>query len=254
MSGWKRLALLFLGNVLFASGLAFHAFLYNFYLDGLHHTTIVMGRAAAVWSFAGLLALLPAGRGVDRWGAKPVIMVAASCACAGLAWGAVAGAPLTIYLASAMAGVAAVAWRVAQAPVLMQLSTPANRSRVFALDVALLVASGALSTWASGGLLGLIERSVGVSHGNALTLTLLAGSGITALSVAVYAVAGIPRVERRTPPVGPGATAVSPLVILLAGLSGLWIAGLTMASPFFNLYFARNYHLSVERVSWILSG
>ena len=46
----KRIVPFFIANVLFACGLAFHAFLYNFYLEGLSQSTVVMGRAAAAWS------------------------------------------------------------------------------------------------------------------------------------------------------------------------------------------------------------
>ena len=88
MNGVRRLIPFFAANVLFASGLGFHSFLYNFYLDGLRLSPEVMGRAAATWSLGGLVALLPAGRSVDRWGSKAVIVGAALCASAGLAWGA----------------------------------------------------------------------------------------------------------------------------------------------------------------------
>jgi hypothetical protein len=42
--------------------------------------------------------------------------------------------------------------------------------------------------------------------------------------------------------------------MLLVALSGLWLVGLTLASPFFNLYFARTFHLPIERISWIFSA
>jgi hypothetical protein len=34
----------------------------------------------------------------------------------------------------------------------------------------------------------------------------------------------------------------------------VWLAGLTLATPFFNLYFARTFHLPIERISWIFSA
>jgi len=47
---------------------------------------------------------------------------------------------------------------------------------------------------------------------------------------------------------------VSRDVVVLVGLSGLWMAALTLATPFFNLYFARTFQMSIEHVSWIFSG
>jgi len=37
-------------------------------------------------------------------------------------------------------------------------------------------------------------------------------------------------------------------------VSGAWIAALTLAAPFFNLYFARQFHLPIQRISLIFSG
>ena len=64
----RTLGLLFGGNVLFAAGLFFHAFLYNFYLDAIGHSEAVMGYAAASLTAGGLAALLPAGKLVDKLG------------------------------------------------------------------------------------------------------------------------------------------------------------------------------------------
>jgi MFS family permease len=67
---WRGTLLFFLANVLFSAGLFFHAFLYNFYLQGLGHGEGVMGVAAAAISAGGVLALIPAGLAVDRWGVR----------------------------------------------------------------------------------------------------------------------------------------------------------------------------------------
>ena len=67
MTGNTRIpssAIVFLAaNVLFGSGLFFHAFLYNFYLDKLGMSPAVMGRAAAALTTGGLVTLLPAMAG-----------------------------------------------------------------------------------------------------------------------------------------------------------------------------------------------
>ena len=254
MSGLQRLIRFFAANALFASGLGFHAFLYNFYLEGLGHSPVEMGRAAATWSFGGLLVLLPVGRSVDKWGPKPVIVLAAVLAGMGLAWGAFATSTLPIYLASALAGAAGVSWRVAQAPVLMELSTAQNRSRLFTLDAALLVAAGAGATAMSGAFVERIASGWHMGRTSALSITLVIGALLTAASAFAYSTLELsPKTAGANAP-ATGTSVIPSTAILLIALTGLWLAGLTLASPFFNLYFAHTFHLPIARVSWIFSA
>src|SRR5689334_16134123 len=114
-------------NVLFGSGLFFHAFLYNFYLDKLSLSPAVMGRAAAALTTGGLVALLPAGWLFDRLGARMSLMLGALVCAGGLAAGAITTTPSAAYLAAAVAGSGGALWRVTQAPTLMMLAPAAFR-------------------------------------------------------------------------------------------------------------------------------
>lgn len=254
MNGLRRLIPFFTANIFFAAGIGFHAFLYNFYLEGLKLSPAIMGRTAATWSLGGLLVLLPVGRSVDRWGPKPVLVAAALVAAIGLAWGAIAADPMTIYIASAITGAAGVSWRVAQAPVLMELSDSSNRSRLFTLDVAILVATGAAATAIAGALVGRIEPALNVSRQSALTIVMLIGAVLTGIGAVVYATLNLPSVARGSRAATAVSDATPPRVIILIILSGLWVASLTLASPFFNVYFTRTFQLPIERVSWIFSA
>src|SRR5919198_5970320 len=89
----RPIILLIAGNVLFATGLIFHAFLYNFYLEALHLSTVVMGHAAAALTGGGLIALLPAGVLADRVGPRAALSSAGAVLAAGLVLGAVATTP-----------------------------------------------------------------------------------------------------------------------------------------------------------------
>src|SRR5204863_7533751 len=80
-------------NVLFGSGLFFHAFLYNFYLDKLSLSPTVMGQAAAALTTGGLVTLLPAGWIFDRLGARVSLMLGALICAVGLAAGAMTTVP-----------------------------------------------------------------------------------------------------------------------------------------------------------------
>jgi MFS family permease len=53
---------------------------------------------------------------------------------------------------------------------------------------------------------------------------------------------------------GWGTAGVPTGALVLVALSGLWVASLTLASPFFNVYFNRRFALPIDRVSWIFSA
>jgi predicted MFS family arabinose efflux permease len=136
----------------------------------------------------------------------------------------------------------------------MDLSSTRNRSRLFTLDVAFLVAAGAGATAIAGALVGRIEPAFHVTRESALTIVLVLGAVVTGASAVMYAMLDLRPAARK--PDGPRAAAVAipTNVILLVALSGLWLAGLTLATPFFNVYFARTFDLSIERVGWIFSA
>src|SRR5881296_3488487 len=102
---WSAVAAVIAGNLMFGTGLIFHAFLYNFYLEALHLPTEVMGHAAAALTAGGLVTLLPAGVLTDRAGPKASVTMAAAGAGSGI-------------------------WRVATPPILMGLTEPSTRARV----------------------------------------------------------------------------------------------------------------------------
>lgn len=173
-------------NVIFGLGLFFPAFLYNFYIEQLHLSEAVMGHAAAALMGGGLVALLPAGWLVDRVGPKLVVVNAALITTVGLALSAVVTDRMTIYGAAAVAGVGSGMWRVAVGPILMRLTEPDTRPRVFAWNVGLLVASGGLGMAVAGAVPGLIETVLQLAPLQAMRGTLLLGAGATALSVFLF--------------------------------------------------------------------
>src|SRR5256886_15846956 len=132
------------GNLLFGTGLIFHAFLYNFYLDALHLPTEVMGHAAAALTAGGLVMLLPAGVLTDRAGPKLSVTIAAAVLAVGLVLGAVVTTPLAVYAAAAGGGAGRGLWRVAAPPILMGLTEPGPRAPRFAWNVRLPLGLGGL--------------------------------------------------------------------------------------------------------------
>jgi len=190
------IALFFAANVLFGSGLFFHAFLYNFYIEGVGHAENVMGVAAAAISAGGLLALIPAGIVVDRFGTATAYVLSALLTAAGLTAGALVRAPFAIYLAAAAAGAGAGAWRVTMAPALLRIAPPGLRSRAFSWNTAFLVGSGAIWTAAAGAAATRLETVLDTDRAGGLRAALLLGAVATISAAALGA--AILRTRRRT--------------------------------------------------------
>ena len=255
-----QLPLFFGGNVLFGGGLFFHAFLYNFYLDGLGHDESTMGVAAAALTAGGLAALLPAGRVVDRVGVRTALSVAALMGWSGLSLGAIVSQQLPIYGAAFLAGAGAATWRVAMGPAIMLLASDEWRSRAFSWNVALLVGTGAAWMVGAGAFEAWLEATRGLSPLIANRIALLVGAGATGAALACYLAGGspvrIPATELRSPDAG----SERARVFRLGDVPGLprslltvtlWMLAPALVIPFFNIYFERQHGLTVDRIGLI---
>ncbi|UCC26047.1 MAG: MFS transporter [Gemmatimonadales bacterium] len=260
---WERLWLFFAANILFAGGLFSHAFLYNFYLDDLGLGESVMGLAAAALTAGGLVALVPAGVLVDRRGTRFVYGSAAVAAAVGLAVGGFVESPWAIYGAAGLAGAGATSWRVASGPILMRLAPPAIRPRAFSWNVALLLASGAGWTAASGFLPGWLEAILPVSPGSGIRWSLVLGAAGTGLGGFVYLLIphtpDVPAATHRPEPAlrrgfSLRALALPPVLTASVGLVLVWMMGSALVLPFFNLYFLRIHGLGVDRIGLLLGA
>jgi MFS family permease len=248
------------GNLLFGTGLIFHAFLYNFYLEALHLSAQVMGHAAAALTGGGLVVLLPAGALGDRLGPRTIILTAAAVLAIGLALGAVAVAPIAIYAAAALAGAGSGMWRVVTAPILMELTGPRVRARAFAWNVGLLVAWGGFGTAIAGATSQWLEVRYGLDRLAAIRAVLVLGAIGSAASLLPF------QALRLSPgPTTVGAAATGPPpgsaalvgwrdVAPLIGLVAVWMVGPALAAPFFNIFFSREHGLSIARTGFMFAG
>ena len=246
------------GNILFGTGLIFHAFLYNFYLEALHLSPAVMGHAAAALTGGGLVMLLPAGAFTDRAGPRVAVTTAAVVLAVGLALGAVAATPLAVYGAAAVAGAGSGIWRVAMAPILMRLTEDRTRARAFAWNVGLLVAWGGLGTAIAGATSQGLEVHWGLNRLQAVRAVLVLGAIGSAASVLVFRVLQVPseRAPIGAPAAAPEAKRQSATYAMLplVGLVAVWMVGPALAAPFFNIFFAREYGLSIERIGFVFAA
>jgi predicted MFS family arabinose efflux permease len=244
----------FLGNVLVGGALFTHAFLYNFYLGALGLDESVMGLAQASLTAGGLVALLPAGRLVDRLGVRAALVAGALLAGLGLGAGAVVEAPLAIYAAAIAAGAGAVTWRISMAPYIMARTRLALRSRVFSWNVALLVASGAGWMIASGGIAETLQAETMLTALGAHRATLLGGALLSAVAVPLFVVATAGPLRQNSEKGSDLASApehadrdprsLGPSIVAIA----CWMVGPALVTPFFNIFFSRQYQLDVSLI------
>ena len=249
------------GNVLFGAGLFFHAFLYNFYLEAIGHPETVMGYAAAFLTAGGLAALLPAGKLVDVLGPRLVLCGAVVLGAVGLAVGAVVARPALIYGAAMVAGAGAGSWRVAQGPMIMGLTDAESRPRVFSWNVALLVGTGGVWILTSASVPGWLETTFGFSSLSAIRAALLIGVAATVTSLLLFA--ELPRsleAEHRSGSEGhpsggrPAAAPLPSTIVILVVLVALWMLAPALVTPFFNLYFNREWGVPVAQIGLIFAA
>jgi MFS family permease len=280
-------------NVGAATGLFVHAFLYNFYLASLGHGPVAMGWAQAALAAGGLLGLLPAGRLVDRIGARDTALLGTLLLGAGLALGAFTEAIGPVCLAAALAGAGTAGWRVATGPLMLGLVPPADRARWFSRNVAALLTTGGVSMLAAGAVTARITAR--------FALTPLAAHRVALGSAALCAIAGaaaflavardrppraapqsrgggaggarggggggggaprdrpprsarLSRDERSGAPRGP-ATGIPDTRLLVGVLAvALWMTATSIVSPFFNLYFRDVHRLDVSRIGLLFGA
>ena len=250
---------LIVGNVLFGTGLIFHAFLYNFYLEALHLSTEVMGHAAAALTAGGLVVLLPAGAFTDRIGPRAAVTTAAAVLAAGLVLGAVAATPLAIYWAAAVAGAGGGIWRVATAPILMRVTEPRTRARAFSWNVGLLVAWAGLGTAIAGATSQWLAMRWGLQRLPAVRAALVLGAIGSAASLLVFRAlrvpaAPVPDAPRAVRPAAGAPPFAVREVLPLIGLVAAWMTGPALAAPFLNIFFSRTHGLPIERIGFIFGA
>jgi MFS family permease len=249
------LVLLIAGNVLFATGLSFHGFLYNFYLEALGHAEGVMGQAAAALTLGGLASLLPAGWLTDRAGPRAALVLAGLVVTVGLAAGALTEHRLPVYLAAIGSGIGFGLWRVAVGPALMRLAPPAQRPRAFAWNVGLLVTTGGVWIALAGSVPDWLVSGLGLARLPAMRVALGVGAAGSALSSVLFALMPrLPPADRTAASSAAGGMRPVFAVLPIVACVWLWMLGPALAAPFLNLFFTRRFALSVMHVGVIFAG
>jgi MFS family permease len=244
---WRSLALLYTGNVLFAAGLFAHAFLFNFYIRELQLPATVMGHQVAAMTLGGLCALLPAGVVIDRVGLRLALLAGVVVTTLGLVLTAILRNPAGIYVAAFGIGLGGATCRVSWGPAIMRLTAPAQRSRAFAWNVALLIATGSGWTYLAADMpsWGSFAPSIGLSP---TQLVLLAGAAVTLAALLCYAVLRIPGAAPQAARFSLSGLGLPTESRILVPLIAFWMLAAALVLPFFNVYFVDRFSMPVARV------
>ncbi|MGH7500874.1 MAG: MFS transporter [Longimicrobiales bacterium] len=258
----RALARFFAANVLFAAGLFVHAFLYNFYLEAVGASASLMGGAAASLTAGGLVALVPAGRLVDRRGPAAVYIAAALLTTTGLIASAYVATPAAVYGTGFLAGAGTAAWRVAMGPAIMRLTAASLRSRAFSWNVAFLVASG--SAWtALAGIGPAWFEGRGLDETGGLRGALVTGALLTLVASAILPGRALSRsaaVDPASPLPRDVPVARAPRTRLPQGFAAVivvvavWMCAGGLVLPFFNVFFQRVHGFEIGRIGAIFGA
>jgi len=219
--------------------------LYNLYLLDLGYRENVLGVIAGAFTAGSLAGVLPAATLAHRYGLKRTLLATiASTVAVCMLRATVTGEPALMAAAFA-GGVLFSLWAVCNSPIVAAVTTEQSRptafSIVFGSGIGLGVAAGVLG----GRLPGWITRiGLASSPAQSKQLVLLAAGACVALAlwpVARLRLESPPAQETRSYPRGPF---IRQFLIAI----GVWSLATGAFNPLFNAYFARQFHMSVERI------
>ena len=123
---------------------------FNFYILESGHSRDFLGLANSMPSIAGLLLGIPIGRFSDRVGRKAAILLGIGGATVMMLIQITAHQPVVILVAAFLTGVFNMLFIVSQAPLMVKLTNPENRTLLFSLNYGLSTISGAVGNLFAG--------------------------------------------------------------------------------------------------------
>ncbi|OFX30291.1 MAG: hypothetical protein A2Z07_01695 [Armatimonadetes bacterium RBG_16_67_12] len=252
--GFSRNArLLFATVTCVGLSMALNALFLNFYLQALGLSQQIIGLANALPTATLMLAGLPVGKWIDRYGPRRGLLVGTALAAAASAGIAVSSTPSAVLACTAVIGLASAFGFISIAPYQMANSTERERVALFSAQAALMTGTGFIGNLVGGRLPGLFGSWLGAASDSlvALRATMLAAAALWALAMlpmftardpAPVAVATPPD-HRANPAAGPRRRLVSrPRVVLKLLIPAFLISlGAGQTLPFLNIYISGRF-------------
>ncbi len=240
-----------LASALFDLGAFVFFVLYNLYLLDLGFHEKSMGLISGAMTAGTLAAALPAAALARKVGLRTTLLAA-------ILGGAGASALRAIFpqegamLATAfLNGAFFSLWAVCLSPAVAGLSSEKNRSFAFSLVFAQGIGIGVAGGLVAGRLPGIFtHRPFWLGTLEAKRAALLVACGLIALAAPAVARARLPPPPATDEKIYPRTAFVRRFLMALF----VWIFATGLFNPFFNAYFARRGHLSVERIGLVFSA
>lgn len=244
---WKLLATSFL----FDSGMFIFFLLYNLYLLDLGFHEDFLGWTTGAMAIGTIVGCLPGGFFTQRFGLRRTLLVCFSMIPATCALRAVSTSGPWLIALAFIGGTVGALWAVALPPAVAQITDSENRSFIFSVFFAAGIGFGV-----AGGLVGgylpklllFLPSLHGAVEAKRAALLFACGLAVLALWPAWRLKFNAPVVpEKRQYPRNRFVRRFFPAL-------AFWSLATGAFGPFFNAYFSRNLHVSVERIGAIFAG
>lgn len=222
--------------------------LLNFYILGLGHDELLLGRLLAATNTAALLGALPAGYLSDRLGRRNALLLAAAGSTLSLVGLVAARQTAVFYLVFILMGLAQSLGAVTMAPFLVENSGEQERTYLFSVSFGLQMLTVTIGYWLGGRLPGWLAQWRGPETADSAaygwSLAIIAGGSLLTLIPLLFlrSAAG----QKTGDPLAPLRYAwqmpkllgkfILPILITTAG-AGLFV-------PFMNIFFRQAHHSS----------
>lgn len=237
-------------SFLFDSGMFIFFLLYNLYLLDLGFREDFLGWTASAIALGNIVGSLPGGLFAHRVGLRKALLVCLCIVPVISASRAIAASSFWLLGLGFIGGVALSLWAVLEPPVISQVTNDENRAFGFSVIFAAGIGFGVIGGLAGGYLPKLLSfLSLGHGAGAAKRAALLFACGICALAI-------WPASRLRLQAVATPARNHYPrnrFVLRFFPALAIWSFATGIFGPFFNAYFSRRLHMSVEHIGEVFA-
>jgi MFS family permease len=244
---WRYL----IGNSLFYLGFMVVVFLYNLYLEDMGFSQTTIGQITSLVGLGMMAGSMPGGLLADRFGARPVLLVATFGMFFAVAMRSMVTSLPLLFAGAFLDGISLAMFTVSGPVLLTSLTNSENRNLAFSLSGVVLFFNSIVGTLLGGALPALLQEqfSQGVIESERWTLLL---SRLPLLgAAALYATLPNPITEQKTFQTPRRFRINLPLVLVLTitVIIMLMVFADSLFLPFANIYFRREFDLDTASIS-----
>jgi MFS family permease len=245
-----------LGTFLMSASASIAGVIFNLYLSAAGYHEGFIGSTLSMSGLALGAFALPAGFLSDRWGRKPAMIAGTLAASALMLARALTVNRAALVASSFLGGIAATVYALSTAPFMMEHSAQHERTHLFSMSYAVMLAAGVLGSLAGGklpDLFGLISGVPGRFLSYRLTLAFAAAlSFASVLPLLGIKESGRRQDDRAAKPFSGGRG--DWLLMGKFAWCNLWIGlGAGLVIPFFNLYFVKRFGAGSGQIGFYFS-